>query len=120
MESVLAYETLEEMDYALSHLTNAKKPRQKTDMVKVARDIEQFRRENPELGVPKMTSFPIEELENVEPYNVECDFEEMLSVDDRIDKCRVELTEQITYAMTTQKGTSKAAQAWDTVEELEA
>jgi hypothetical protein len=48
-----------------------------------------------------MTSAEMELIENVDPYNVECDFEEMLSVDDRIDKCRIELTNSIEYAMST-------------------
>jgi len=80
MEAALAWETLEELDASLSHMVDSRKTKQKTDMARVAQDIETFRRENPTYKPPKLEDVAVD-LSKVEAYKEECDFEEMISVD---------------------------------------
>lgn len=119
MEAALAWETLEELDTSLAHMVDARKVSQKTDMDKFARDIEQFRKQNPLYQPPNPSDVQIN-LSEVEAEVLECDFAEMLSVDDRIEIARNELAKQIEYAQKLPKGDAQCASAWDMVEELEA
>ena len=112
----MAYEHLEELDSALSHLTDSSKPRLKTDMAKVALDIEKFKKQHPQWQPPKHP--PTLELYK---YGIEeCDVDKMLSIGDKIKYCRTELSKHMEHALQAKEGTPDYATSWDIVEELEA
>ena len=87
-------------------------------MTQLNLDIERFRKIHPKVDHSKKQTVPIN-IYAVQPVKDECDVEQYLTNEDKIKKLRIELNEQMEWALQTKKDSPNFANAWDIVNEIE-